>query len=379
MSKTLAVAGSVAQRPDRGGHAWVFLQYLLGFQRLGFDVLFLDWLAPDMCDGPVERSENVNYLAGVMERFGFSEAFCLLGKPSGEAIAGLPRAEAVRRTAQSAFLLNVMGYLDDEELLAAAPRRVFLDIDPGFGQMWCELGLTDIFRGHDVFVTIAENIGKPSCLIPTCGLDWIPTRQPVVLDFWPSQDNVGERFTSIGSWRGPFAPVEYKGETFGLRVHEFRRFFELPRLSKASFELALEIHDAEARDLAQLRANGWRLVDPRRVARSPDAYQAYIAGARAEFMVARNMYVKAGAGWFSDRTICYLATGRPALVQDTGLCDLYPIGKGIVAFRTLEEAVAGAETIEDDYEGHRHAARAMAEEYFDSDKVLGRLVEVLAK
>lgn len=330
-----------------------------------------------MYDGPVERSENVRYLNNLMERFGLADAFCLLDRRSGDSIAGLPRREAVRRTRRSAFLLNVMGYLDDEELLAVAPRRVFLDIDPGFGQMWRELGLADIFRGHDDFVTIAENIGQPGCSIPTCGLKWIPTRPPVVLAYWPPQNNPGEYFTSVGSWRGPFAPIEYRGESYGLRVHEFRRFVELPRLSGASFELALDIDEAEAPDLAQLSANKWRLVDPRSVAGSPDAYQSYIAASKAEFMVARGMYVKSESGWFSDRTVCYLASGRPALVQDTGFRDL-PRRKGLVAFQTLEEAATGAKAIGRDYAAHCRAARVLVERCFDSDQVLGRLVEALA-
>lgn len=362
------VAGALAQRPGYAGHAWVFLQYLLGFRRLGWEVLFLDRTV-------VNDGVGVGWLDAVMA--GYELPFSLLGS-DGNSISGLGREEALRRTHSAAFLLNVNGYLDDEEILAAAPRRVFLDIDPGFGQMWRELGLADVFRGHDDFVTIAGNIGQPGCRIPTCGLEWISTRPPVVLDFWPAQDSSGEDFTSIASWRGPFAPVEYEGESYGLRVHEFRRFFELPRLSGAIFELALDIDEAEAPDLAELRANGWRLVDPRAVAGSPDAYRSYIARSRAEFMVAKNMYVETASGWVSDRTICYLASGKPALMQDTGLRDLYPLGEGIVAFRTLEDALAGVEAIRRDYAAHRHAARAIAEEYFDSDKVLGRLLEALA-
>src|SRR5688572_17509820 len=175
---TIVVAGSLAQRPRNGGHTWVFLQYLLGFRRLGWDVLFLDRLEPEMCidaDGhscPIEESENVRYFLDVMERFDLGGAFAL-ACDGGERFVGLSRQQVLERTAGAALLLNVMGFFIDEEIRAAAPKRVFLDIDPGFGQMWNELGLSDVFRGHDAYVTIGENIGRPECAIPACGLEWI--------------------------------------------------------------------------------------------------------------------------------------------------------------------------------------------------------------
>jgi hypothetical protein len=373
---TIVIAGSVAQRVGVGGHAWVFLQYLLGFRRLGFDVLFVDWLDAAMCRGPVERSEEVAYLRAVMEQSELGDSFSLLDRDRGEAVAGLSRREVVRRAGESALLLNVMGYLDDEEILAAAPLRVFVDIDPGFGQMWRELGLADVFAGHDRFVTIGENIGRPGCKIPTCGLEWIATPQPVVLERWPVRSGGGRAFTSVCSWRGAFGPVEYHGKVFGLRVHEFRKFAHLPRLSGRPFELALDIDEADAGDRALLERNGWTLVDPRSVVADPAAYQSYIAGSRAEIMVAKAAYVEARSGWFSDRSICYLASGKPVLAQDTWL-DRYPTGEGLITFSTLEEAVAGVEEIERDYDRHARAARQLAEDHFDSDRVLGRLLERL--
>jgi hypothetical protein len=149
-------------------------------------------------------------------------------------------------------------------------------------------------------------------------------------------------------------------------------------LTRESFEVALDIHEAETSDLAQLSKHGWRLVDPTSVAQSPEAYRAYIAASKAEFMVAKNIYVQSNSGWFSDRSICYLASGRPVLAQDTGLKGLYPLGRGLVAFSTLEEALAGVEEIAASYESHSRAAREIAEEYFDSTKVLTRLLQTLS-
>ncbi len=375
------VAGSVAQRPGRGGHTWVFLQYLLGLRELGWEVLLLDRLEPGMptdelgqpCDP--ERSVNVAYMREVMRGFGLEESYSIfLG--DGESI-GLTREEAVERLAASELLLNVNGFLTDPDLLSRASKRVFLDIDPGFWQMWRELGLHDAFGGHDAYVTVAESIGRPGCAVPTCGLDWITTPQPVVLDQWPMAAGAGGRFTSVGSWRGPFAPIEYGGVTYGLRVHELRRFAELPRRSSEGFELALDIDAADAADAQLLRENGWSLVDPAIAARDPWAYRSYVQGSKAELMVAKNMPVRARSGWFSDRSICYLASGRPVLAQETGFSDNHPTGRGLVAYETLEQAVDGASAIAADYDLHSRAARALAEDRFGSKKVLTRLLERL--
>jgi hypothetical protein len=382
VSESIAVAGSLAQRPHHGGHTWVFLQYLLGFRRLGWDVLFIDRLDREMCvDGtgspaPLRASVNLRYLTEVMHGFGLSDSWALVSD-EGQEVVGLARSELLERVRRSAFILNVMGFLDDADILGTVPRRVFLDIDPGFGQMWRALGLHDLFQGHDDYVTIAENIGSPECTIPTVGVDWITTKQPVVLDEWVGSSRSSGRFTSVGSWRGPFGPLEYNGRTYGLRVHEFRKFFELPKRTRRSFEIALDIDEAETDDLRQLKDNGWTLVDPRLVAVDPWRYRDYIRDSGAEFMVAKNMYVQSRSGWFSDRSICYLAAGRPVLAQDTGLASLLPVGDGLVAFSTAEEAAAGVEAIAADYERHAQAARELAVEYFASDRVLTQLLDKL--
>jgi hypothetical protein len=376
------VAGSVAQRPRRGGHTWVFLQYLLGLRALGWDVVLLDRLEPDMavdaggeaCEP--ERSENVRYLTDVLERFGLGDSYALLLE-GGRRTLGLSRDEALERVAASSIFLNVNGFIDDPELLARAPLRVFLDIDPGFGQMWRELGLHDPFKGHDAYVTVGEGIGRRNCSIPTCGLDWITTPQPIVLAEWPQQDGPAEAFTSVGSWRGPFGPIEYEGVTYGLRVHECRKFAELPRRSRERFELALDIDEADSADVSLLRANGWTLVDPLDVAADPWRYRGYVQRSKAELMIAKNIYVRSRSGWFSDRSICYLASGRPVLAQETGFSSRYPTGEGLLAFETLEQAVEGASAIAAEYERHARAARELAESHFESSKVLSRLLERL--
>jgi len=364
----VTVSGAIAQKPAVSGHAWMLLQYLLGLRKLGFDVLFVDQLTN-------ASPKEIAWLESVMSQTGLDQSWSLLFE--GGSI-GLPRGRVIERVRSSLFLLNVMGFLKDEEILTAAHRRVFLDIDPGFGQMWHELGLADVFAGHDHFVTIGENIGKPRCRIPTCGLNWLTTRQPVVLDEWPLQGPSGTSFTSVGRWRSDYAPVVYEGQTFGLRVHEFRKFMTLPRLVNETFELALDIDSGETPDLALLKLNGWRLVPPEEVAGDLGVYRSYLQASMAEFLVAKNMYVDTRSGWFSDRSACYLASGRPVVAQDTGLAELYPIGEGLVAYQTLDEAVAAVNDIGRDYRRHARRAREIADEFFNSDKVLTRLVEAVA-
>ncbi len=379
------LAGSLAQKPRRGGHTWVFLQYLLGFQQLGWDVLFLDRLEPEMCvdcNGErcsFEESLNLQYFLEVM-RFAQLDGAFSLEYNGGECCMGLSRREVLNRVGKSSSLLNVMGFLKDEETLGCASQRVFLDIDPGFGHMWQDLGLADLFSGYDHYVTIGENIGRADCSIPTCGHDWITTPQPVVLDHWPSNGKAGggQEFTSVGAWRGSYGPLEYQGKVYGVRAHEFRKFAQLPRLTGQPFQVALDIHEAEKSDLAMLKDNGWSLADPIMVAGDPWTYRDYIQNSKAEIMVAKNMYVESNSGWFSDRSICYLASGKPVLVQDTGLAGLYPSHEGIITFRTLEEAVAGVEEISANFDHHARAARAIAEEHFDSDKVLTSLLAKLS-
>lgn len=379
----ITIAGSIAQKPHQAGHSWQFLQYLLGFRRLGFDVLFVDRLEDALCrdeDGgacPPHHSRNLRYVDALMREFELDGAWSVV--LDGGRHAGMQRADVLEHIRDSELLINVMGFLADEELLGAARRRVFFDTDPGFGQMWRDLGLADIFAGHDAHVTIGERIGREGCTIPTCGLDWITTPQPVVLDGWPvAALPGGAAFTTIGRWRGAYGPIDHGGRRYGLRVHEFRRFADLPRACGGRFELALDIDPAETADLKLLADGGWALVDPARAAATPRSYRDYIESSAAEFMVAKGIYVDSRSGWFSERSICYLASGRPVLAQDTGLAELYPLGEGLLAFSTLEEAVAGVDAIRADPARHARAARAIAEEHFDSDRVLGRLLERLA-
>ncbi|MGH2684886.1 MAG: glycosyltransferase family protein [Actinomycetota bacterium] len=347
----------------------MLLQYLAGFARLGLGVGFIDWSPEGGSEG---RHGGSRVISAALPRLASAAEVAILR--GNETLPGWSTQRA--QGLEDPLLVNVMGFLPHGGT-GQRSRTVFLDIDPGFPQMWKELGLADVFEGHDAFVTIGENIGTQGCEIPTSGLEWITTKQPVVLDEWPVQVGPGEAWTSVASWRGAYGPVDFNGKRYGLRVHEFRKFVELPRITGRRFRLALDIHPDETNDLALLEKNGWELLDPKEAAGDPWSYRSFIQASRAEFGVAKNMYVETRGGWFSDRSICYLASGRPVLVQDTGIRDLYPTGEGLLTYSTLEEAAAGVEEIERDYARHSRAAREIAEVFFDSTKVLSRLLERL--
>ena len=365
--RSAAVVGNVAGRATAGGHWWAIGHWALGLKELGFQVEVLGGASES--DARMAAGADELGLAGAI-RFSASP-----GPVNGDAISG--------RQPEPGWLFRVMGFADQPGEDSRSPfRPVFLDIDPGYPQMWRELGLTDMLAGHERFVTVGANVGRPDCAIPDCGVEWIHTPPPVDLDAWTpawaGPQPPARSFTSVATWRNPYGTVAFGGATYGSRVHEFRRFLELPRLVGADFELALDVDAAETRDLHALEANGWRLVDPRRAAGTPQAYRDYIRGSRAELCIAQQMYVATRSGWLSDRSVCYLASGKPVLAQDTGLADHYPVGEGLLVFSTLEEAAAGVEEIERDYERHSAAARALAEEHFDARIVLGRLLERLA-
>jgi hypothetical protein len=357
---SVLVAGVLANKPGYGGEAWVRLSYVLGFRALGLEASFVEEI-----DQPTD--EAIGYFADVVERFGLTGSAALVDA-EGAALYGEP-PEPVD------LLVNVSGNLRCERLLGHARRRAYVDIDPGFTQIWKAQGLLSV-DSHDVYFTIGENIGRPDCSIPTGGTDWRPTRPPVVLSDWPVVANsVRDRFTTVASWRGGYGSLEFEGTRYGAKVHEFRKFVELPGRAPGTFEVALDIHPADERDLALLRDHGWELVDPQQVARDPLTFREYVQRSGAEFSVAQGIYVETRSGWFSDRTVRYLASGKPALVQDTGFTRTLPAGEGLLAFRTLDEAVAGAGEIAGDYERHSLAARRLAEEEFESNRVLTRLLE----
>jgi hypothetical protein len=377
----VVVSGAIANKHLNGGATWTRLNWLLGFKQLGFRVFFVEQIEGQNCVDsagaltPFENSANLAYFKQVIGQFDLSGTAALIFE-NGEQVFGLSYDELLGIAEDAELLVNITGHLTFEPIMSRIRRKVYVDLDPGFTQFWHTAGSAGPrLDGHDFYFTVGENIGTPHCPIPMADIRWRRTRQPVVLEYWPtSNQGAHDRFTTIGSWRGPYGPATFEGKTFGLKVHEFRKFVTLPECLPQDFEIALDIHSAEQRDLTLLRKHGWRLVDPKMVARDPIAFRNYVQTSGAEFSVAQGIYVETNSGWFSDRTVRYLASGKPALVQDTGFSRNYPVGEGLISFRTLAEAIAGAESIARNYDKHCRAARALADEYFDSDNVLGQLI-----
>jgi hypothetical protein len=376
------VAGAIANKPRNGGEAWVRLSWILGLRRLGFDVYFVERLSPAACADAAGRrcafadSENRRHFEQVVDAFGLGERAALLGE-DGERLAGLEPATIAAAAAAAEVVFNISGHLPPGSL-PGARRRVYVDLDPAFTQIWHDdPSLAFSVGGHDDHVSVGLNVGGADCPLPIGGLDWVPTLPPVVLSEWPATPLPpgALRFTTVSTWRSPHGAVQINGRPAALKHHEFRRLRGLPaEVEGAGFELALDIHPDDAADLEALRAAGWSVVSPREVAAGPEAFAEYVQGSGAELSAAQGAYVESDCGWFSDRTGAYLASGRPALVQETGLAPRLPVGEGLLTFSTPAEAAAGARRIIADPAAHAEAARAFAVERLDSDRVLGELL-----
>jgi hypothetical protein len=334
----ILVAGMVAADPHQGGATWAVLQYVLGLEELGHEVWLVD---------PVEgNAEEDAYFADL--RLG-PRAFL------GRYLGPVPD-----------LLLNISGMLRDERILGRAPIRVYLDLDPVFNQLWHGQGVDVGLDGHTHHVTIGRQV-------PATGHEWIHTLPPVVLERWPVAERVEvDAFTTVANFRG-YGSIEHEGVRYGQKAHSLRPLLELPRLTNEHFALALDIHPDEP-DLAALHEHGWELLDPRRVAGTPDRYASFVRGSKAELGIAKEGYVVSRCGWFSDRSAAYLASGRPVVAQDTGFGESLPTGAGLFAFSDTDGVLAAVEALRFDYGRHSRAARAIADEYLDSRRVLTRLL-----
>lgn len=380
--RTLIISGALANKPLNGGNAWSRLSWVLGFRRLGFDVVFVEQIDPGVCVDakgsavPFETSANLEYFRETMRRFGLADRSSLICD-GGRRVYGLPLSRLRDSARESCLLFNLSGHLTQPEILDAAPCRVYYDDDPGYTQFWHASGdSAPRLQHHHFYFTLGRNIGTHGCSIPTGDIPWRHTRPPVTLEDWPAVESpTFDRFTTVASWRGAYAPVTFAGHTYGLKAHEFRKVMALPRATQHPFEIALQIHPGDHKDRNALRTAGWTIVDPCQATHSPEAFRRYVQDSGAEFSVAQGIYVETRSGWFSDRTVRYLASGRPALIQDTGLSGHYPIGEGLLTFRSLEEAAEAAQRIVRDYALHCRAARSIAAAHFDASAVLGELLD----
>jgi hypothetical protein len=376
------VTGMIASYPV-GGVVWDYGQYALGLEQLGFEVYYLEdtgWQTYDPRKG--EYGENCSYAVDFLtrslgtlsptlaQRWRFRN---LDGK-----IYGLDDKTFSDVLRNADLFLNVSGgtLLRDEYMIC--PRKVLIDSDPGWNHFrnfprwdanpnWQG---SHGYRAHDFFFTYAERIGQPDCVLPDFGLKWQPTRPPVVLDCWAAAPP-GAKWTTVMTWKNFQETIQHNGVTYGTKELEFHKIETLPTRVAAKLELAVGGGSAPRE---HFRALGWQVTESENISRTAEEYRRYLQGSRGEFSVAKNVYAATRCGWFSCRSVCYLAAGLPVVVQDTGFSEFIPTGEGLFAFSNLDEAAHGIETVEKNYARHQRAARELARTQFASDVVLKDLL-----
>ena len=383
----IVVTGLIATYP-LGGVSWDYLQYIQGLHLLGHDVFYLEdtgnWVYnPELSTFTEDCSFNLQYLDAVLT-FAVGPAMRRrrsFRSPIGEYF-GLTEREIETVCNQADLFINVSGCCWLRDRYQGCARKLYIDTDPLYTQYQLEAMRrgtatkdqaysVNLIRNHDLFFTFAENISDPSCCIPSCGLTWHTTRQPIVLENWPfTFTPAAPALTTVMSWKNDVTLPSIGGETYGGKDVEFLKFVHLPSRVSVTMEIAL----SGAAPFDQLRQNGWRVVDGYEKSSTMEVYQNYLSSSRGEWSIAKNAYVASRSGWFSTRSAAYLALGKPVVVQDTGFRPYYPVGEGLFDFTDLDEAVSAIESIESNYRRHCEAARSIAESHFAADAVLSRLL-----
>jgi hypothetical protein len=384
VAKTVVLcAYNVANFPNGGGHLWVYMQHVFGMKRLGCDVY---WLECFRRSGDAERdAAAIDSFFARLASMGMAGRVILrkVGGPDPAAPVewlGLSEAEAGRVIDRADLMLN-FHYAIEPELLARFRRTAMVDIDPGLFQFWLSRGQLKVPR-HDLYFTTGETVGTPGALFPDCGLEWVRIPPAVCVEQWScANGDRGDAMTTVSAWDSPDWVVDRPA---GIRFDNSKRvaflpFRDLPRLTPQPLELALFLDTAVDHEEGRMMAeHGWRIRRSVEVAGSPQAYRDYIRRSRGEFSCAKPSCMYFQNAWVSDRTLCYLASGRPVVVQDTGPSALLPNGEGMFRFSTPEEAAAALAAMNTDYARHCRAARELAESVFDSAKVAARILEVAA-
>jgi hypothetical protein len=375
----VVVAGVLSLPPFSPGTAWDRLQYVLGLRSLGHEVLFVEEVESGWCrdrEGrhcPYEHSVNRERFCRTMAAFKLLDHSCQLYE-GGRATAGLGAREIAAALEGADLLINISGHAKSELVLGAVGRRAYIDQDPVYTQLWAaEYGVDLGLDHHEVLFTVGNNIGTDASDIPTAGRRWHHTRPPVALDRWTATEPTGACFTTVASW-GRYHDLSYRGRQFRGKRVEFRRFADLAARTGREFQVALANAGDHLEDARRLEQGGWTITDAAALA-DLDAYRRYVASSRAEIGITKGAYVEGRAGWIGDRSCHYLASGRPVLLQSTGLERTLPTGRGLLTFTDLDEAVEGVEAIDRDYAAHCRAARELAEEFFDARRVLAELLD----
>ncbi len=380
--KKIVLLGMMARMPV-AGVVWQTVHYLVGFQRLGYEVYYVEAHAttPTMFldDSDHDGSDKVAaFLDGVLRRFDLGDRWAFHALHVGGRSYGLSAGQLARLYDSTRWIINLHGGTLPLPEHSATNRLIFLETDPVEVQVQLSDGdpqTIEFLDRHCAYFTFGENYGRTDCLLPVSErYDFRPTRQPVVLDFWSERPApAGPMFTTIGNWRQPGRELVFAGETYSWsKHHEFLKFLDLPSRVDQGFELALGKYDESDREM--LLSKGWSVRHALDFSTDLDEYRSYIASSRGEFTVAKDQNVRLRSGWFSDRSATYLASGRPVVTQETGFGDYLPTGAGLFAFSTIEDVVEAIGAINADYPAHSRAATDVAREFFDSDVVLSRLL-----
>jgi hypothetical protein len=370
----------VGQMP-LGGIAWQAANYLVPLQKLGFETWYIEDHGTNPYDPEsdsivMDCAYNVAYLRAVMERCGLGERWAYWDAIN-DVWHGLPRERAHALYAEADALINLCGSarLGPEHM--RCPVRIMIDTDPVYEQIKyarSDPGSRAYIDAHTHFFSYGANLGTPACAVPLCGVPWRATRPPVDLELWPCASGAGRCFTTIATWENKGKNIDFAGESYYWSKHvNFVRFLDIAaRRRHTCFEVAMPPQPASVR--RQVAGAGWRLLDARPISASMASYQQFIAASHGEFTVAKDIYVRPNSGWFSDRSVCYLATGRPVVTMRTGFTDYCPVGQGLFDYATHEEALAALDAIAADYLGHSRAARELAGDCFAAERVVEQLM-----
>jgi hypothetical protein len=378
----VVVLGMMSKMPV-AGVVWQTIHYLVGLERLGYESWYVEahcrtpsnFVSPQDEDGSRGASQ---LLASILGRFGLSRQWAFHALHSDGRCYGISDSELRQLYKDAALIINLHGGTVPLPEHSATGRLVYLETDPVQLQIELNDGCGEaiqFLRAHHAFFTFGENYGRPDCRVPVSEeFAFLPTRQPVVLDFW---DGDGGHplapFTTVGNWKQGWRTVRLEGKAYSWSKHqEFHKFLDVPARTASPFELALA--NCGEDDARLLTEHGWALRDGLALSADIDEYRSYIRASRAEFTVAKEQNIRLRSGWFSDRSATYLAAGRPVITQDTAYGNVLPTGEGLFPFSTLDDVVDAVERINGDYDRHCRAAKAIAREFFDSDAVLKPLL-----
>ena len=394
--RRIVIVGTMASLPY-AGMAWMTMQIVVGLRRIGHDVYYFETTSTWPFD-PVQNTREgdgayaLSYLVQLAERFDLKDRWAYRRSYSDKQWFGLARSRAEELLAKADAVLNIAGATRFAEEELRVGRLIYFGTDPVIHEISYASGSEEtrqIIDEHDDVVTYGENIGRLDCPIPALPRLRARTRQPILLDHWAAGPSRRSEFTTVCNWRQGGRDVHFRGKTFHWSKHlEFLKFIELPLRVREPVELAMGLvgpitHGPGeavpalglfADELSLLQTNCWKLADAHCFSTDPWAYRDYIVSSRGEFTVARDLNVRLRSGWFSERSACYLAGGRPVITQDTGFGKYLPTGEGLFAFNSMEEIVAACEAIRSDYVRHSRAARAIAEEYFRAETVLEKVL-----